>query len=66
MKWARQCKQINMMHCSGQEIKVMLIWIEVCLSGASYGGYAAMHAATKMPGMFKCIVSLCWRLFDLG
>ena len=27
------------------------------LSGASYGGYAAMHAATKMPGMFKCIVT---------
>ena len=30
---------------------------KVCISGASYGGYAAMHAATKMPGMFKCIVT---------
>ena len=30
---------------------------KVCLSGASYGGYAAMHAATKMPGMFNCIVT---------
>ena len=30
---------------------------KICISGASYGGYAAMHAATKMPGMFKCIIS---------
>ena len=30
---------------------------KVCISGASYGGYAAMHAATKMPGMFKCIIA---------
>jgi len=30
---------------------------KVCISGASYGGYAAMHAATKMPGMFKCVIS---------
>ena len=28
-----------------------------CISGASYGGYAAMHAATKEPDMFKCIIT---------
>ena len=37
---------------------------KVCFSGASYGGYAAMHAATKMPGMFKCIISYVG-LYDL-
>ena len=30
---------------------------KVCISGASYGGYAAMHAATKMPGLFKCVIA---------
>lgn len=30
---------------------------KTCISGASYGGYAAMHAATKEPGMFKCIIT---------
>jgi dipeptidyl aminopeptidase/acylaminoacyl peptidase len=29
----------------------------VCISGASYGGYAAMQAATKNPNMFKCIIT---------
>ena len=29
----------------------------VCISGASYGGYAAMHAATKAPDLFKCIIT---------
>ena len=28
-----------------------------CISGASYGGYAAMHAATKEPDMFKCVIT---------
>ena len=43
-----------------------LLWAEeqgyvdmdnVCISGASYGGYAAMQAATKNPNMFKCIIT---------
>ena len=29
----------------------------VCISGASYGGYAAMQAATKSPEIFKCIIA---------
>ena len=29
----------------------------VCISGASYGGYAAMQAATKNPELFKCIIA---------
>jgi len=29
----------------------------VCISGASYGGYAAMQAATKNPNMFNCIIT---------
>ena len=29
----------------------------VCISGASYGGYAAMQAATKSPELFKCIIA---------
>ena len=29
----------------------------VCISGASYGGYAAMQAATKNPDLFKCIIA---------
>ena len=29
----------------------------VCISGASYGGYAAMQAATKNPNLFKCIIT---------
>jgi len=29
----------------------------VCISGASYGGYAAMQAATKDPDLFKCIIA---------
>ena len=29
----------------------------ICISGASYGGYAAMHAATMEPDMFNCIIT---------
>ena len=29
----------------------------VCISGASYGGYAAIQAATKNPELFKCIIA---------
>lgn len=29
----------------------------VCISGASYGGYAALRALAKTPEMFKCAVS---------
>jgi dipeptidyl aminopeptidase/acylaminoacyl peptidase len=29
----------------------------ICISGASYGGYAAMHAATKEPDLFKCVIT---------
>ena len=28
-----------------------------CISGASYGGYAALHALVKTPDMFKCAVA---------
>lgn len=29
----------------------------VCMSGASYGGYAALHALAKTPEMFKCAIA---------
>ena len=29
----------------------------ICISGASYGGYAAMHAATMEPDMFDCVIT---------
>ncbi len=29
----------------------------VCMSGASYGGFAALHALAKTPDMFKCAVA---------
>lgn len=30
---------------------------EICIVGASYGGYAAVMAAVKTPDMFKCAIS---------
>jgi dipeptidyl aminopeptidase/acylaminoacyl peptidase len=29
----------------------------VCISGASYGGYAALQAMVKTPGLFKCAIA---------
>lgn len=29
----------------------------LCISGASYGGYAAMQAMVKTPGLFKCAIA---------
>ena len=29
----------------------------ICISGASYGGYAALHAMVKTPTLFKCAVA---------
>ena len=29
----------------------------ICISGASYGGYAALHALVRTPGLFKCAVA---------
>jgi dipeptidyl aminopeptidase/acylaminoacyl peptidase len=29
----------------------------VCISGASYGGYASLHAATRPTNPFKCVIS---------
>ena len=29
----------------------------VCIMGASYGGYAAMWAAARNPGIYRCAIS---------
>jgi len=31
---------------------------KVCIAGGSYGGYAALSAATKSPNLYKCIISI--------
>lgn len=37
---------------------------EVCIMGASFGGYAAMRAATIEPAAFKCVVAIAG-VYDL-